>query len=154
LVGRFLDRIAERGLFKKAIVAVVSDHGEGLNDHGEAEHGIFLYREALHVPWILRLPNGPGGGVRFSGTVGEVDVAATLIDLTAIERTGLDGDSLAPVLSSGRTTDRTVYSETWYPRLHFGWSDLASATDDRFQFIRAPKPELFDLKTDPNERTN
>jgi choline-sulfatase len=154
LVGRFLDRIAERGLLKRAIVAVVSDHGEGLNDHGEAEHGIFLYREALHVPWILRLPNGLGGGVRFSGTVGEVDVAATLLDLTGVERTALDGNSLAPVLGSGRTADRTVYSETWYPRLHFGWSDLASATDDRFQFIRAPKPELFDLKADPYERTN
>src|SRR5439155_15351882 len=80
LVGRFLDRLRARQLFDRAVIAVVSDHGEGLNDHGEAEHGIFLYREALRVPWILRLPGG-GAGTRMAGTAGEVDVPATLLAL-------------------------------------------------------------------------
>src|SRR5262249_46371485 len=70
LVGRLLDRIKTRGWLDSAIIAIVSDHGEGLGDHGESEHGIFLYREALHVPWILRLPAGAGGGRRFGGTLG------------------------------------------------------------------------------------
>ena len=154
LAGRFLDRLNARGLLAGAIVAVVSDHGEGLNDHGEAEHGIFLYREALRIPWILRLPGGAAGGTRVAGTVGEVDVAATLLDLAGVSSTGVDGQPATRAISAGRIEDRTVYSETLYPRLHFGWSDLASATEGRFRFIRAPRPELFDLTADPRERTN
>src|SRR5262249_13797300 len=64
LVGRFLARLRARGRLDRALVAVVSDHGEGLGDHGEAEHGILLYREALHVPLILRLPGALRGGTR------------------------------------------------------------------------------------------
>ena len=154
LVGRFLDRVAARGLFDRAIVAVVSDHGEGLNDHGEAEHGIFLYREALRVPWILKLPGGAARGTRVAGTLGEVDVAATLLDLAGIDASGIDGIPVGPALRQKRLADRSVYSETLYPRLHFGWADLASATDGRHHFIRAPRPELFDLSVDAAERTN
>jgi tetratricopeptide (TPR) repeat protein len=154
LVGRFLERLNTSELLARAIVAVVSDHGEGLNDHGEAEHGIFLYREALRVPWILRLPDGAAAGTRVAGTVGEVDVAATLLDLAGLSSDGIDGRPLTSALAAGRVEDRTVYSETLYPRLHFGWSELASATEGRYRFIRAPRPELFDLTTDPRERTN
>jgi arylsulfatase A-like enzyme len=48
-VGRLLDQLRAAGLYDRAIVALTSDHGEGLRDHGEEEHGIFLYREAVHV---------------------------------------------------------------------------------------------------------
>ena len=154
LAGRFLDRLNARGLLDRAIVSVVSDHGEGLNDHGEAEHGIFLYRESLHVPWILRLPRGASGGTRVAGTAGHVDVAATLLALAGVSSAGIDGQPLTRAIASGRVEDRTVYSETLYPRLHFGWSDLASATEGRYRFIRAPRAELFDLTVDPGERTN
>jgi arylsulfatase A-like enzyme/Tfp pilus assembly protein PilF len=154
LVGRFLDRLRVLGLLERAIVAVVSDHGEGLNDHGEAEHGIFLYREALHVPWILRLPGGVGGGTRVAGTLGEVDVTATLLDLAGQTIGGIDGRSVVPALRSGRVINRRVYAETLYPRLHFGWSGLLSATEGSYRFIRAPRPELYDLSADPHERTN
>jgi choline-sulfatase len=155
LVGRFLERLRGRGLLDRAVVSIVADHGEGLSDHGEAEHGIFLYREALHVPWVLRLP-APFrfGGTRVGGTVGHVDVTATLLDLVGADVSGLDGHSVVNDLSSGRVTDRSVYSETNYPRLHFGWSDLASITQGRYRFIRAPRPELFDLSSDPRERRN
>jgi len=62
--------------------------------------------------------------------------------------------SLAPALASGRLDDRTVYSETLYPRLHFGWSDLASAIDGRYHYVRAPRAELYDTTADRRERTN
>jgi choline-sulfatase len=154
LVGRLFDRLAVRGLFDRAVVAVVSDHGEGLGDHGEAEHGIFLYRESLRVPWILRLPGGRNAGTRIRGPVGLVDVAATLLDLTGVEPGGGDGASLVASLGSGVAADRTIYSETQYPRLHFGWSDLASATGARYRLIRAPRRELYDISNDPTERRN
>jgi arylsulfatase A-like enzyme/Flp pilus assembly protein TadD len=156
LVGRLLDRLRARSLFDRAIVAVVSDHGEGLNDHGESEHGIFLYREVLHVPWILRLPHGDGGGRRIQGAAGLVDVAATLLGLAgrASAGAGRDGQFVLAGLTGNRLRDRTVYAETEYPRLHFGWSDLASAVDGRYHYIRAPRPELFDLSVDSAERRN
>lgn len=154
LVGRLLARIKARGWLDQAIVAIVSDHGEGLGDHGETEHGIFLYREALHVPWILRLPGGAGGGRRVAGTLGLVDVAATLLDLAGLDATGLDGQSVRASLDGKTPVNRDVYSETMYPRLHFGWSDLRSITAQQLHYIRAPKPELYDLSNDPGERQN
>jgi len=154
LVGRFLDRLAARGLFDRAIVVLVSDHGEGLGDHGEGEHGLLLYREALHVPVIVRLPGGARGGTRVAGAVGLVDVAPTLLELTGASAEGFDGASLVPAFAARRASDRTVYAETLYPRLHFGWSDLASAVDGRYHYIHAPRPELFDVAADPAERQN
>jgi arylsulfatase A-like enzyme/tetratricopeptide (TPR) repeat protein len=154
LVGRFFDRLSARGLLDRAIIVVVSDHGEGLGEHGEAEHGLFLYREALHVPLIVRLPGGAGGGRRISGSVALTDVAPTLLDLVGAATDGMDGASLAAALAGGRLDDRTVYSETLYPRLHFGWSDLASAVDGRYHYVRAPRAELYDTIVDPRERNN
>jgi len=153
LVGRLLDRIKTRGWLDRAIVAIVSDHGEGLGDHGESEHGILLYREALQVPWILRLPGG-GSGRHIAGTLGLVDVAATLLDLAALDAGSLDGQSVRSALATNARVDRSVYSETFYPRLHLGWSDLASATEQHLRFIKAPVPELYDLSNDPGERRN
>jgi len=154
LVGRFIDRLTARRLFDRSIVAVVSDHGEGLGDHGEAEHGLLLYREALRVPLIVRLPGGQRRGWRIEGPVGLVDVAPTLLELVGAASDGVDGQSLVSALTSRRASDRTVYSETLHPRLHFGWSDLESAVDGRFQYIRAPTPELYDMTADSAERDN
>jgi choline-sulfatase len=154
IVGRFLDRLASRGILDRAVVALVSDHGEGLGDHGEAEHGLLLYREVLHVPLIVRLPGVVRGGTRVSGAAALVDVAPTLLELTGIAADGMDGQSLITAISSQRVTDHTVYAETMYPRLHFGWSDLASAIDGRYHYIRAPRAELYDIAADPGERQN
>ena len=155
LVGRFLDRLTARNIVDRAVVAIVSDHGEGLGDHGEAEHGVFLYREALHVPWILRLPRGTFGGVRVSGAVGLIDVAPTLLDLVGVTHSDMrDGQSMIAAPPARRAPERTVYAETRYPRFHFGWSDLTSAVDGRYQYIRAPRGELYDMASDPGERTN
>jgi arylsulfatase A-like enzyme/Tfp pilus assembly protein PilF len=154
IVGGFLDRLAARGLLDRAVVALVSDHGEGLGDHGEAEHGLLLYREALHVPLVVRLPGGVRGGARIAGPVALADVAPTLLELAGATADGMDGQSLITAIASRRAADHTVYAETMYPRLHFGWSDLASAVDGRYHYIRAPAPELYDVAVDPGERQN
>jgi arylsulfatase A-like enzyme/Tfp pilus assembly protein PilF len=154
IVGRFLDRLAARGLLDRAVVALVSDHGEGLGDHGEAEHGLLLYREALQVPMIVRLPGAVGGGRRIGGAAALADVAPTLLELAGVPADGVDGQSLAAAFASTRVADHTIYSETMYPRLHFGWSDLASAIDGRYHYIRAPTAELYDLAADPAERAD
>ncbi|HEY3057113.1 MAG TPA: sulfatase, partial [Thermoanaerobaculia bacterium] len=70
IVGGFLDHLRERGLFDRAIIIVIGDHGEGLGDHGESTHGLLLYREALHVPLIVKLPHDDGGGTTVGSPVG------------------------------------------------------------------------------------
>src|SRR5204862_2169435 len=105
----------------------------------------------------LKLPGNAHRGIRVAGTAGLVDVAPTLLDLAGVPPDGKDasdGRSLVAALSMRRVADRTVYSETLYPRLHFGWSDLTSAVDGRYHYIRAPQRELYDLASDPRERVN
>jgi choline-sulfatase len=153
LVGRFLEGLRARGLLDRTIVAFASDHGEALGDHGEREHGFFLYRETVRVPLVLRLPGGARGGTRVAATVGLVDLPATLLDLASVPAQGLDGVSLRAAMT-GHAPSRPVYSETFLPRYHFGWSGLVAMTDDRYRYIRAPRPELYDLSTDPGETKN
>jgi len=154
LVGRLLERLRTLGVYERSVIALTADHGEGLKQHGEEEHGIFLYKEALHVPLLLRLPGAARGGTRVRGVAGLVDVAATLLDLASLPAAGLDGRSLRPAIETGRTEPRPVYSETLVPRYHFGWSELYAVTDPPLRYIHAPKPELYDLGRDPAETQN
>ena len=154
LVGRFLDRLRSGGLLDRAVVAVTSDHGEGLGDHGEKEHGFFVYREAVRVPLVVRLPRARRAGTRVGGVVAQVDLPATLLDLAGLPFDGMDGVSQRAAMGSGRGAARPVYSETLFPRYHFGWSELFAASDDRLRYIRAPRPELYDVRADPRETQN
>ena len=153
LVGRFLQRLETAGILKRAIVAVVSDHGEGLGDHGEAEHGVFLYREALHVPWILRLPGDERGGTRVEGTAGLVDVAPTLLELTGLGVDGVDGGS---VLAARRRPARRPHRLFRNPLSAHSFRLERSCVRGRgrYHFIRAPSPELYDVGARSGERNN
>jgi arylsulfatase A-like enzyme/Tfp pilus assembly protein PilF len=153
VVGEFLGQLKTLGLYDAAIVLLVSDHGEGLGDHSEAEHGVFLYREAIQVPVILKLPGGHLRGQRSSAPIGLVDLFPTLAALAGLAPPEkLSGRRVDPLSPGPRPPDRAVYSETFYPRFHLGWSDLASLTTDRHQYIEAPRPELYDLRADPAEK--
>jgi choline-sulfatase len=157
LVGRLVSGLRTRGLYERSLIVVFADHGEGLGDHGEEEHGIFLYDEAVHVPLIVKLPGLRRAGARVSELVGHVDVMPSILDLVgAAPVAGLDGLSLRPLLEGKRAPwpERSVYAEGLYARHHFGWSELLSLTDERFRFILAPRPELYDLHADPGERRN
>ncbi len=151
VVGELLATLDERGLYDRALIVLVSDHGEGLGDHGEEEHGFLLYREAIQVPLVVKLPAGARAGERVREAVGLVDVAPTLLEAAGLE----PGPSLAGhSLLSEAPGSRPVYSETWSTFIHFGWSELLSAVDGRFHYIASPRPELFDLDADPGETTN
>jgi tetratricopeptide (TPR) repeat protein len=66
----------------------------------------------------------------------------------------MDGVSQRAAIGTGRAPRRPVYSETLFPRYHFGWSELQAVTDERVRYIRAPRPELYDLGSDPHEARN
>ena len=156
LVGRLLGALAEKGFYDDGLVVVLSDHGEGLGDHGEEEHGVFLYDESVRVPFVVKMPGGRHGGARVREPIGLVDLFPTLAEVagTAVDR-ALEGRSLLPLLAGERgANERGVYAEALYPLYHFGWSPLYSLTDARYRFVLAPKPELYDLERDPEERQN
>ena len=150
--GELVAQLKHDSLYDRAIVLLVSDHGEGLGDHGEQEHGILLYREVLHVPLLLKLPGSRGGGSRVAAPVALTDVAPTIASLLKLEGGLMKGLSLLDRDRAGGGASG-VYSETYYPRIHFGWSALRSLTDARYQYIDGPKPELYDVVRDSREAT-
>ena len=156
LVGRLIKYLKAHQLYDRSTLILTADHGEGLGDHGEQGHGLFVYSEVLHVPLIIKPPAGEGAGRRIKDLVQQIDVVPTVLDLARAPLPGnLKGRSLAPALDGdGRIGPRSVYSESYYGRLHFGWSELQTITDGRYRFIEAPQPELYDLETDPAERHN
>lgn len=154
ILGEFLEELRRTGVYDRAIIVLLSDHGEGLNDHGEKEHGIFVYREAIHVPLIVKLPKNTSAGAVVEEPVGLVDVFPTVLSLVAAEQPA----SLAgvPLLGpAARAVEaRRIFSESLYARLHFGWSDLRSLISDREHYIDAPRAELYKLAEDPREQRN
>jgi tetratricopeptide (TPR) repeat protein len=154
IVGDFLGELRKLDLYDRAIVVLLSDHGEGLGDHGEREHGLLLYREALQVPLLLKLPGSRQHGRRVQAPAQLVDVYPTLLGLAGLPvPPKLPGRSLLDLDRPGQPA-REIYSETMYPRLHFGWSELASLIRDRFHYLHGPDPELYDLAADRGERRN
>jgi choline-sulfatase len=148
-IGRLLADLKDSGQLESTLVIVVGDHGESLGEHGEQQHGFFIYDAALHIPLIVAGPGVPAKTV--SEQVRIVDVMPTVLDLLAVRPPeGVQGQSLMP-LARGEALDLLAYSETWYPRYHYGWSELTSVRDGRFKFIAAPRRELYDITADPGE---
>jgi len=156
IVGQLFAWLRERGWYDDATIVVTADHGEGLGDHQEKEHGLFVYQETIHVPLMVKLPGGRRGGTRLAPPVQHIDLLPTFAALAGFSSpAGLRGRNLQPLLTgSGTITPQGIYSEAMYPRYHFGWSELTSLVDERYKFIKAPKSELYDLERDPRERTN
>jgi arylsulfatase A-like enzyme/Flp pilus assembly protein TadD len=154
IVGGFLEFLQQQDLYDRSLIILFSDHGEGLGDHGEDEHGIFLYREAIQVPLIVKLPGNAMRGRSVGTAVQLSDIFPTVAEVTGTKTAPVDGKSLLSFLKADAPQERLVYSETYYPRFHFGWSDLHSLTDGKKHLIQAPRPELYDVAADPAERTN
>jgi len=148
-VGRLLSSLEASGRLENTIVVVVGDHGEMLGEHGEQQHGFFIYDAATRIPLIVAGPAVPSRVV--PDQVRIVDVMPTLLELVgAAAPDEVQGASLMP-LGRGEPMDLLAFSETWYPRFHYGWSELTAVRDGRFKFIAAPRRELYDIQADPGE---
>ena len=156
LIGRVLDRLNEKGVLEKTIVVIVGDHGEMLGEHQENSHGFFIYEAATSVPLIIHFPSLKLGGKRVSARVQTIDIMPTLLQILGFPMPHeVQGQSLLPLIMESKSREaRFAYSETHYPRYHFGWSELKSLQNSRHKFILAPRPELYDLLNDPQELYN
>ena len=155
-VGRVLDWLDEKGLIDRTVVVVVGDHGEALGDHGESEHGYFVYDATVHVPLIMKVPGSGAAGVRVSQQVRTIDVMPTVLDLVGVAPPQpLHGRSLLPlILDPERDEPRSAYSESMAVHLQYGWSALYGLRTATHKFIDAPRAELYDHVNDTGEGTN
>jgi arylsulfatase A-like enzyme/Tfp pilus assembly protein PilF len=155
-IGSVIAALEERGLLDRTLVVAIGDHGEGLGEHGEDAHGVFLYDSVLRVPWLMRLPGKERAGTVVREQVRAVDLMPTVLDaLQVTSPKGLDGESLLGVIRGRPRQDvPPAYAETYYPKLHYGWSELRAVRVGDWKFIEAPRPELYALRTDPFERSD
>jgi arylsulfatase A-like enzyme/Tfp pilus assembly protein PilF len=155
-IGRLLAWLDARGVSNRTIVVALGDHGESLGEHAEGTHAFFVYESVLHVPFIVRAPYDTMAGRRVGDVVRAVDLLPTIADLLGLAAPeGIEGRSLTPLMTGAlRELGLDAYAEAMYPRFHFGWSDLRALRSGRFKYIAAPRPELYDLETDPDEQRN
>ncbi len=150
-LGHFLSFLRQQRWFDNAVVIVVGDHGEGLGEHNEDTHGIFLYDSTTHVPLIIKLPHEERAGQVIVSQVRTTDLLPTVLDWVGVNSSAkFDGASLKPYLEGGEGGDRPAIAETEYP-VRFGWSPLRAVRANDSKYIEAPQPELYDLRSDPRE---
>lgn len=153
-LGKLLAAFRASKLLDDSVIALVSDHGESLGAHGEDTHGVFLYDETIHVPLLLKLPQNQMAAKRVASKVSLVDVAPTLLEAAGIPvPSQMQGQSLLRIAKSAGG-DQPVYSRSDFSQRAYGWSSLESWRAGKYLYIHAPKPELYDLSSDPGATRN
>ncbi len=155
-LGLFFNFLKREALYNKTLIIIVADHGESLGQHKEKTHGFFLYEPTVWVPFIIRAPFKFRKKV-ITQNVELVDVTPTILDALGFlkEQKGIQGKSLLPLLFERKSKISDIaYTETFYPKFHYGWSELKAIYYENFKYILAPKDELYDLSQDERERKN
>ena len=150
-IGRLLDVVRARPDGPSTYVALTADHGEGLGDHGETSHGVFVYDTCVRVPLIL---SGPGltAGQAVAEAVSLVDLPVTILDACDVEPLPeSQGMSLLPLIAGDGAPRPPVYFESYNGFLNHGWSPLVGVTNGRDKVIIGPTPSLYDVVEDPVE---
>jgi arylsulfatase A-like enzyme/predicted Zn-dependent protease len=149
-LNRFLE---ENGLVESSFWVLAGDHGESLGEHRESTHGFFIYQEAVHVPLIFVTPIARLKALSAPAVVSLVDVMPTVLEMAGLPiPSQVQGKSLVPFFFRPEDDpDLYAYSETYYPRFHYGWSELQGFQNKRYKLIIAPQRELYDLDADADE---
>jgi Tfp pilus assembly protein PilF len=152
VLGEFFAFLQAHELLKRSLIVFTSDHGEGLGDHDESTHGYFVYQSTIRVPLIVHWPENSAytGQKRVDQPASLLDLAPTILDALGVQcPKEMQGRSL--ITSKGA---QPIYSESLYARKQFGCAALRTVRLERYKYIDAPKPELYDLGTDPGELHN
>lgn len=172
-VGRVLARLEELGVAADTAVVATSDHGEGFGEHGEHGHGLLAYDETLRVPLVIHAPGELPAGTVVEERVSLFDVAPTLLALFGLEPLPGEGGPLRPgrdlgplllgtggeggdgdAVGDGAPGAAEVYFETVAGHEEKGWAPIQGVVSGHLKYIRAPRPELYDLAADPAESEN
>ena len=155
-LGKFFGYLRNEGLDKKTLLVITADHGESLGEHGEETHGFFIYQSTVWVPLIIKTPVAGLSGKIVKSRVGLVDIAPTILDFLGYPVPAkMQGKSLKSLIfHPGSKFNQLLYTESFYPRLHFGWHELKAIFWKNYKYIDTRIPELYDLSTDPFEKEN
>jgi tetratricopeptide (TPR) repeat protein len=154
-IAKVINKLKSLGIFDSSLIIITSDHGEMLGEHGEDEHGYFIYQSALRVPLIFRLP-GQRKAQRIKDLAGLVDIVPTVCSLLGIQPPApYHGRDLSVYLRGSDTSppQRFIYAESLYPT-KYGVNSLLGVVGDRYKYIQTTRPELYDLELDPAESDN
>jgi choline-sulfatase len=161
-LAHWIGFLKKAGVYDNAIIIVAGDHGEGLGEHGEETHGLFLYDSTLHIPLIikvpLKLPDAIKAGTAVDSEVRTTDILPTILSAARLDAPAeLNGESLLPLIAEKKKgqvpSNRTLFGETDYP-LRWGWASLRALRTADAKLIDAPRPEMYDLQADPKEIKN
>jgi arylsulfatase A-like enzyme len=154
-IGRLLDGLDARGLRDTTLVVITADHGEEFWDHGAFFHGQSLYDEQLHVPLILRLPRDEAAGTVVPQLVRLVDVVPSIAEVLGLRvPEDLVGESLLPLVHEGAADrDAVVFARAANVEFPYRFG-LRTPTHKLIVSVADGAEELYDLRTDPGERTN
>jgi arylsulfatase A-like enzyme len=153
-VGQLIDLLRDLGVLDRTIVVVVSDHGEELFDHQFNGHGHTLFEELLHVPLVIRFPDGRWTK-RVDAQVAAMDLFPTILDALGLPvPPKLQGESRMPLI---RGTSGAHGSDLMLSEFVFFAPEQKAARRDDFKLIYTPlnsDTKAFDLKTDPTEQVD
>ena len=154
-LGKLFHKLRELGIYDTSTIIVTSDHGESLGEHGELTHGVFIYDVTLRVPLIIKNKSFPASK-RISTFVRTIDIAPSILEISGITYTGpMHGKSFLNLIHDRpEKEERVLYCESYLPYYNHGWSPLIGLRAGNWKFIKAPKPELYNLKHDPLEKHN
>src|SRR6202521_1163173 len=177
-LGNLMSWLKQNHLYDSSLIVALSDHGESLGEHGEDEHGFFVYNATVHVPLIVKPPAGSGVAAgRHGEPVETTAVAPTLLQLAGVKdsvdtiyaqfqahallgtmlgtKSATNQEGRWPAnQTANQAPQEQAYRARFYPFSSFGWSPLHALESERFHLIEAPKPELYDLESDPGETRN
>jgi arylsulfatase A-like enzyme/Flp pilus assembly protein TadD len=154
-VGKIVTALRSLKIYDNSVLVVASDHGESLGTHGEDTHGIFLYDETIRVALLVKLPQGQLAGKSVRGRVRLLDIAPTVLEAARVPvPSQMQGQSLLRIASASPGADQPVYARSDFSQQALGWSPLESWRAGKYLYIRAPKPELYDLAADPGATQN
>ncbi len=154
-VGKLVSFLRSQSLYDDALIVIASSHGESLGAHGEETHGIFLYDETIHVPLVLKLPKNQMAGKQIKNRARLLDIAPTVLAVAGIPTPAqMQGQSLMRIAEASSQNDQPAYSRSELSQQGFGCSVLESWRAGKYLYIRAPKPELYDLSVDANATRN
>ncbi|MFQ6102961.1 MAG: sulfatase-like hydrolase/transferase [Candidatus Glassbacteria bacterium] len=154
-IGSVMEKLRDFELIDNTLVIIVGDHGESLGEHKEYTHCIFIYDSTTRVPLIMSWPGRIPAGVIVNDVVSLADVLPTILEFLEIGPVdGLDGVSLVDIIGGKGSGERFIYSESLFPYLNYGWSQVYSLRGARWKYIKAPEPELYDMSRDRLETKN
>lgn len=159
-IQSLIDGLEARDLFERTVIVVVADHGEGFpGPHDEDSHGFYTYDDTLRIPLIIAAPGALPGARVSQRLARQVDILPTVLDLLEVDAPDdLDGVSLASELGVETATiagdPAASFAEATAPWFAYGWATTYHLRTDDWKYIDAPTPELYNLKTDPDESVN